>query len=42
MIVNVGEAEKVQINKDEAALLKELCLYRADFCLSGAARMGTP
>jgi len=41
-IVNVGEAEKAQINKDEAALLKELCWYRADFCLSGAARMGTP
>ncbi len=33
IIVNVGEAEKVQINEEERGLLKEVCSYRSDFCL---------
>jgi len=40
MIVNVGEAEKAQINGEEADLLKELCAYRGDFCMDAATAKG--
>ncbi|HEX8765616.1 MAG TPA: hypothetical protein VF740_10665 [Candidatus Acidoferrum sp.] len=33
MIVNVGEAEKAQMNQEESDLLRELCTYRTDFCM---------
>ncbi len=34
MIVNMGAAEKAQINQDEQDLIKEACAYRADFCMT--------
>ena len=37
VIVNVGEAEKAQINREEVDLLRDLCVYRVDFCLTAAA-----
>ena len=33
IIVNVGEAEKAQINREERDLRKEVCSYRSDFCI---------
>jgi len=33
IIVNVGEAEKAQINSEERDLLKEACKLRPDLCL---------
>ena len=35
IILNVGEAEKAQINSDARELVKELCDYRSDFCAEG-------
>lgn len=35
MIVNVGETEKAQINREERELLEEVCACRSDFCLDG-------
>lgn len=35
IIVNVGEKEKAQISQQEAGLLRDLCAFRTDFCLSG-------
>jgi hypothetical protein len=40
MIVNVGETEKAQINQEESDLLKEVCAYRAAFCLRERSQMG--
>ena len=37
IILNVGEAEKSQINREEGELLKEVCSYRSDFCLEGTS-----
>jgi len=38
IIVNVGEAEKAQINREERDLLKEVCSYRSDFCIDKGSR----
>ncbi len=35
LILNVGQAEKAQINRDSADLLKEVCAYRNDLCFQG-------
>jgi hypothetical protein len=35
IILNVGENEKAQINRDSQELLKEACAYRSDFCIPG-------
>jgi len=35
MIVNVGETEKAQINRESQDLIKDLCAYRANLCLDG-------
>ena len=35
IILNVGEKEKAQINQEQAGLLKDLCAFRTEFCLSG-------
>jgi len=40
IIVNVGSAEKEQINQEESPLTKELCAYRGDFCLPDKPRTG--
>jgi hypothetical protein len=40
IIVNVGEAEKAQITKEERELLEKVCAYRADFCLSETSASG--
>jgi hypothetical protein len=37
MVVNVGEAEKAQINRESQDLLKELCAYRSYFCEAEAS-----
>lgn len=37
LIVNVGETEKAQINKEERNLLQDLCAYRSYFCAKEAA-----
>ena len=37
IIVNVGEAEKAQINREERDLLKKVCSYRSGFCLEETA-----
>lgn len=34
IIVNVGERERAQISQEAAGLLKDLCAFRTDFCLS--------
>jgi len=36
LIVNVGETEKAQINKEERDLLQDLCAYRSYFCAKDA------
>ena len=38
IIVNVGEAEKAQINQEESDLLREICAYRNDFCMDTASK----
>src|SRR5215831_1723668 len=35
---SVGEAEKAQINREEVDLLRDLCVYLADFCLTAQPR----
>lgn len=35
MIVNLGEAEKAQINRESQDLIKDLCRYRSNLCLQG-------
>jgi hypothetical protein len=35
LILNVGETEKAQIDRDSQELLKEACAYRSDLCLKG-------
>ena len=35
LILNVGETEKAQINRDSQELLKEACVYRSDLCIDG-------
>lgn len=35
LILNVGETEKAQINRDSEELLKEACAYRSDLCIEG-------
>jgi hypothetical protein len=42
VVVNVGETEKAQINREEAGLLRELCAYRQDFCLDQAPKAAKP
>lgn len=42
MIVNVGEAEKTQINQEESDLLRELCAYRTEFCIDTAFMKARP
>jgi len=37
VIVNVGETEKAQINKEERNLLQDLCAYQSYFCAREAA-----
>lgn len=37
IILNVGETEKAQINRESRDLLKELCAYRFYFCAEGAS-----
>ena len=37
LIVNVGETEKAQINKEERSLLEDLCAYRSYFCAKEGA-----
>jgi hypothetical protein len=36
LIVNMGETEKAQIDKEERNLLQDLCAYRSYFCAKGA------
>lgn len=38
MIVNVGETEKAQINRESKDLIRDLCAYRSDFCMNGTSR----
>jgi len=40
IIVNVGATEKAQITQQERELLKEVCAYRGDFCLSETSTDG--
>jgi len=40
IIVNVGETEKAQINREERDLLKEVCSYRSYFCIDEASTKG--
>ena len=40
LIVNVGSAEREQINQEESPLIKEVCAYRDDLCLHDESRMG--
>jgi len=35
LILNVGQTEKAQINRDSQELLKEACGYRSDLCIKG-------
>lgn len=35
LILNAGEAEKAQINRESADLLREACLVRTDLCMPG-------
>ena len=35
LILNVGETEREQINRDSAELLKEACAYCSDLCIKG-------
>ena len=37
IILNVGETEKAQINRESQKLAKELCTYRSYFCTDGAS-----
>jgi len=37
IILNVGDAEKEQINRESQDLLRELCAYRSYFCEEGAS-----
>lgn len=37
IIVNVGETEKAQINRESQDLLRELCAYKSYFCSEGAS-----
>jgi hypothetical protein len=37
MILHVGAAEKAEINRENADLLKEICAYRSIYCLDTAA-----
>jgi hypothetical protein len=37
MILHVGAAEKAEINRENADLLKEICAYRSIYCLDAAA-----
>ena len=38
MIVNVGETEKAQINRESEDLIKDLCAYRSDLCIETASK----
>ena len=35
MILNMGEAEKTQINRESQDLITDLCAYRSDLCIDG-------
>ena len=37
MILNVGEAEKTQINRESQDLIRDLCAYRSNLCIEGAS-----
>jgi hypothetical protein len=37
MILHVGAAEKAEINRENADLLKEICAYRSIYCLDASA-----
>jgi hypothetical protein len=37
MILHVGAAEKAEINHENRGLLKEICAYRAYYCLDEKA-----
>jgi len=40
MILHVGAAEKAEINRENQDLLREICAYRAIYCLDDKARAG--
>lgn len=37
MILNVGDAEKSQINRESQDLIKDLCAYRSNLCIDGVS-----
>jgi hypothetical protein len=39
MILHVGAAEKAEINREHRDLLREVCAYRADYCLDEKSRI---
>ena len=38
MIVNLGETEKAAIVKESQALMKDLCAFRDELCLSAVSK----
>jgi hypothetical protein len=42
MILNVGEAEKTHINRESQDLIKDLCAYRSNLGIEGAAAARSP